>query len=281
MTIAELINSIIDSSKERVKTPITGAFICSFVVYNWRPLFLLMFSDASMEDKIVVINNEYCNKGAIIAPLIIALIYTIFVPFIMIVIDSILVFAKKQRVANIYQNKTNILEEKIVMAAKVLELKNAESGNKEKQELLDKITYIEETNVQLTASHKNVVEQLNSALKQANETLEVSITENEKNLQMLKEMRDSPDVSFLAKQTAELQKKGKKVYEKLTPAQRRNFETVAKSDGTINELLLDADDINELADLNLVAGSTKDSSWVLTDTGRHLYFYLVFNTPNH
>ncbi|MDA6068659.1 hypothetical protein NJT12_03410 [Flavobacterium sp. AC] len=169
MTIADLIKSVIDSSKERIKTPIVGAFICSFIVYNWRPILILMFSNASIEDKIIVINNEYCNKSAFWSPVIIALIYTVFIPFIMIVIDAILVYAKKQRIANIYVDKRNTLQEKIDMASKVLELKNAESGNKEKQELLDQIESLQISNQEMTITNQNTVVQLNQKLKEANE----------------------------------------------------------------------------------------------------------------
>ncbi|KQO20940.1 hypothetical protein ASF10_15275 [Flavobacterium sp. Leaf82] len=87
MTIADLIKDFIDSTKERLKTPISGAFLWSFIVYNWRPIFLLIFSDTSIENKIVVINYEYCSFWAIFWPLVIATFYTLLIPKIMLLID--------------------------------------------------------------------------------------------------------------------------------------------------------------------------------------------------
>ena len=171
MTLADLIQNIIDSSKERIKNPIVGAFICSFFVYNWRPFFLLMFSDDKIENRIELINHKYCTSNAVFYPFMVALILTIAIPFLNIVLDAILVFARKQRVKNDYQNQTDVYDERIKLAAKVLELKNAESGNREKQNLLDQIKGLEETNQQITESTKNRINALNLELEKANITI--------------------------------------------------------------------------------------------------------------
>ena len=79
----DLLKDIIESSRDRVKTPITGSFILAFVIYNWRPILYLIFSDVTIEDKIDHINKTYCDIWALIGPLGIAIVYVAIVPYIM------------------------------------------------------------------------------------------------------------------------------------------------------------------------------------------------------
>lgn len=172
MTLVDLIKSFMDASKELLKSPISGAFICSFIIYNWRPIAILFFSKASIEDKIAIVNQEtYYNKGAIIYPILIALLYTLVIPFVMMGIDYVLTFSKKVRLKRIYKSKEDVIEFKIDLATKILDLKNAESGNKEKQDFLDQIEALKESNTQIIETNKNTVAQLTAKLKQSNEDL--------------------------------------------------------------------------------------------------------------
>lgn len=171
MTIADLIKDFIDSSKERLKTPISGAFLFSFIVYNWRPIFLLLFSDAAIEDKIIVINYEYCNFWALFFPFFIALFYSLLVPKLMLNIDKSLVETKQERVDNNYNAKEHEMTRKIDLARQDFLLKNVQSGSKEIDDLLNQIESLKETNSQITIANQNTIDQLNIALKKANDSL--------------------------------------------------------------------------------------------------------------
>lgn len=186
MTIVDLIKDLIDSSKERLKTPISGAFICSFLIYNWRPLAELLFSKMAIEDRIYVIDQEYCNRYAIIFPLIIALIYTVGVPFLMVIIDKVLVYAKEQRLENIYTSKGTEVVLKTKLASKILDLKNAESGNKEKQDFLDQIEELKAINSQTKTVHRNNMQQVTNNLEEANTTIKNLRLDNEKYNELLR-----------------------------------------------------------------------------------------------
>lgn len=179
MTITDLIKELIDSTKERVKTPISGAFLLSFAAYNWRPIAVLLFSNAVIEDRIIVINSEYCNWLAIIGPIIIACGYTIGVPMLMLFIDKLLSKTKSARIAKIYNDKGEIINGKISIARKELELKNIESGNKEIQERIEEIDSLKkqiethkESIKQIKETNDLTINQLNSSLKEANTRIE-------------------------------------------------------------------------------------------------------------
>lgn len=172
MTIADLIKSLIDTSKDRIKTPITGAFIWSFSVFNWRPLAILFFSNVSIEERIEEINNSYCNILAILAPILMAFAYTMGTPRVMVWIDSKMTKTKHDRLKKIYKTKEDIVILKTSLAIKILELKDAESGNKEKQDFLDQIESLKESNEQMVDSYKASIESYKNTITQLNSSLE-------------------------------------------------------------------------------------------------------------
>lgn len=168
MTIVDLIKDLIDTSKERLKTPISGAFIWSFLIYNWRPITVLLFSKISIEDRICIIDQKYCNVWVIVVPIFIALIYTIGVPMLMVQIDKVLSKTKKARITKIYDDKVDDMDGKIRAAKKEFILKNVESGNREVEELTKQIEALKESNSQMAIAHNNTINQLNSQLNEAN-----------------------------------------------------------------------------------------------------------------
>lgn len=123
MTISDLIKEFIDTSKERLKTPISGSFLWSFLFFNWRPILLLFFSDTSIENKIIVINHEYCNFWAIFWPIVIATFYTLLIPKIMLQIDNDLADTKDLRVTKRYEAKKHLVQQKTNVAKEEFLLK--------------------------------------------------------------------------------------------------------------------------------------------------------------
>lgn len=93
----EFIQNIFDSSNERIKNPFVGSYIIAFFLFNWRPFFLLMFSDEKIEDKIIVINYEYCSKASFFWPLLIALFYILILPHINLLFDELLSYSNNKK----------------------------------------------------------------------------------------------------------------------------------------------------------------------------------------
>lgn len=182
MTIADLFKELHDTAKERIKNPIIGAFICSFIVYNWRPIFILLFSEMSIEERIEFISN----KWEVIFPIIIALGYTLLIPLIMIFMDYALMPMKRKRISNIYENKGFTTDQKIIYAEKEFLLKNAESGNQERQALLDQIDTLERSKTQMDESNNNIVSNLNEKMATLNRSFEENVKLKNKEINDLK-----------------------------------------------------------------------------------------------
>ena len=133
------LKDLIEASKERLKTPITRNFLFTFLFYNWRPILFIIFSKASIEDKIIIINHEYCKPDALLYPFLIAIFYTIGVNYLMWGSDLIStksIFGRK-KLSN--DSKINILDSDIKVAVKLLELEEAKTDYKERKELVDQI----------------------------------------------------------------------------------------------------------------------------------------------
>lgn len=199
MTFFDFLKDIIDTGKERLKSPVMGAFVFSFVCYNWRAIALLLFSNASIEDKIVVINYEYCNGWALILPVFIALFYTLLMPKLMVEIDNALVDTKEDRVSNIYKHKTHVIDKRIELARKEFELKNVETGNKQIEDFQAQIKDLEQSKEQIIEANKLKIEEMTTNYKNVVQT-------NENANKIIEKIRNEKDQieNLRKKNTAEI-----------------------------------------------------------------------------
>ena len=142
----DFFQSLIDSSQERIKSPFIGSYITSFLIYNWRPIFILLFSDAKMECKIEIINKNYCMLSALLWPLGITAFYILILPYLNIFFDWLLEKAnnaKKGRQKNI---KVDILQQKIIEAQLQRKIADERAGTSEVGSLQQKIIVLEKEN---------------------------------------------------------------------------------------------------------------------------------------
>lgn len=146
MDMKELFQSIFDSSNERIKNPFIGSYITAFILYNWRAIFLLIFSNASIEDKIVVINYEYCSKGAILWPLVIAIFYILVLPYLNIIFDFLLSYSNTKKNKRLKEGVISKLEQKKAEAKYEREIADERAGTNEVGNLRDKIDALENEN---------------------------------------------------------------------------------------------------------------------------------------
>lgn len=180
MTFSDLIKEIIDSSKDRIKNPISGAYILSFLLWNWRPIALLLFEKATITSKIIIINSEYCNIMAMVGPFLLGVFFTVGIPHIMTLIDVLLVSANKKRLKTIYLAKTDELSEQIKLVVLELELQDKKNRSKTTEDFEQEISTLQNKFEVLSESNKSVVEDYENRLKDLNLILQLSNTEREK-----------------------------------------------------------------------------------------------------
>ncbi|HGF0116369.1 TPA: hypothetical protein ACGBTX_000536 [Klebsiella aerogenes] len=69
----ELISSFKSTALERVKSPILGAFVFSWFVFNWRGFLILLFSKSGIEERIIYIEHYYNWLTLYVFPIALAL----------------------------------------------------------------------------------------------------------------------------------------------------------------------------------------------------------------
>ena len=268
MTFPDLIKDFIDTSRERIKTPITGSFMLAFLIYNWRPIFLLAFSDAKIEDKIIVINHQYCTWDAILLPLVIAIVYVAGVQYIMWGFDYLTTKAHKERKVNRYERQKHDLEKYRTVLNEQRLNENIRSGNLEIGQLNDQIEKLKndyEIVIQNKQSEKEGFEkEIEMLTRTANEALDHM--ENYSETVSLYEKK----VDFLIKDSSIDGPLNLLSQEQLDGfVQFVNFYIFKTS----NKLTVNATFEEDYITLNLIMYTQNNYS--LTQFGRKLYEYLI------
>jgi|GEM_PF-2416393 len=184
--MSELISffrEMLETSRERIKTPITGAFIFSFIAYNWKPIVVFIYSKRSIENTVELISSEYCSYWAIIIPLFISIAYTIILPYGIMHIEKFHTAAKKKRKDIYNEIKRHELTEKATILQLERDNEDVRSGNVEKSDLNNKISFLEnqmETAVKKEKSLSDKITELEGYNLELNSTNEFISTQEKK-----------------------------------------------------------------------------------------------------
>jgi hypothetical protein len=80
--LGELFSELRAQARERIRNPLLGPFSAAWIVTNWRLLSVLVASDASMEQRIAFIDNNYLDViNLIITPFVFAVFYALALPW--------------------------------------------------------------------------------------------------------------------------------------------------------------------------------------------------------
>jgi len=174
MTFIDLLKELIATSKERLKNPFVGAFVSSWIVFNWRPLAYFVFSNEKIDNKILAIDECYLDWwNGLVYPLITASVYLLLLPYLTQFFDWVVISSVKKR----KEYKTTVREVDIINETKLLivqnELEDAKAKNKDKTELNNEIDSLKKV---IDASATTIKEQ-KKELKERD--LEVKSFEND------------------------------------------------------------------------------------------------------
>lgn len=100
----DFFKTFFETSKERIKNPLMGTFIISWIVINWRPIIILLFSNQSIENRIDYIVTGYSSFNTyFLLPFLLSLFYVIVLPYLMWAIDGLVkksIIGRKKNVLN-------------------------------------------------------------------------------------------------------------------------------------------------------------------------------------
>jgi chromosome segregation ATPase len=152
--IKDIIDSFRQSSLERVKSPFLGAFVFSWIAFNWQPHIILVFSENKIEKRLGVINDHYDIGSFLLGPICTAMLITFLLPQINKIITKL-------------QDKPNsdTIELTLTSKIRVAELQQSIAEIEAKKKLADKKEekYIEESIYRIKEENEKLNEQLLSA----------------------------------------------------------------------------------------------------------------------
>lgn len=136
----ELLNTFLESTNERIKNPFIGAFLFSFVVFNWKPIFIILFASKSIQEKIKIVELEYTGLlYNLWLPILFALFYVLILPYIMWLFDRISSKAVVGRKGNIVEHQLFDLKSKQRLAEQESRLEDIRASYRETADLNKKI----------------------------------------------------------------------------------------------------------------------------------------------
>lgn len=275
----EFIQGLFETSSERIKNPFIGSYITAFLVYNWRPVFLLLFSEATIEDKIVVINHEYCPKGAILWPLGIAIFYILILPYINLLFDYILSFSNAKKDERKRVSILNNLKHKKAEAKYEREIADERAGTSEVSELKDQIERLNTENEKLSKLNKESFDRYNES-NNINENnikdLKNSLLESEKRVDNLEKEKKQKQ-NTITKVTESLAKSFINGLPKDVLTYFKKYATHKLSTTKNKSMILNNEHMEKLKELDLIQFNSEKNTHILTDFGTSLYQFIQNN----
>lgn len=122
-------NFSIDAT-ERVKFPLFNSFVFSWLVFNWKPILIILFSEQSIEGRISSVVNGYSHPlNLIIFPAIISAAYVLGLPYLKRELHECLDPINRKNRDNAYDYRISSFDKKILLVEKETEVEIRKSGN--------------------------------------------------------------------------------------------------------------------------------------------------------
>lgn len=76
------LKELVEAFSARIKSPIIGSIVLAFIAINWKPLFFLLFSGESAEDKFLFLSCNTTGYSLYLYPVIAGLVFAFCLPWI-------------------------------------------------------------------------------------------------------------------------------------------------------------------------------------------------------
>ena len=182
----EIFKNFLESSRERLKNPIVGSFIISFILLNWKPILILLTSPLYINENITIIEDKHTGlKYNLILPLVISIIYIIVLPYLTWLFEALSYKAIIGRKKNAISQQLIDIINKQKIAQEESKLEYIKANYRETADLNKKIetlskqvderdTTISEltTKLNLSIEQKDEIEQVLNEISQKDSTIE-------------------------------------------------------------------------------------------------------------
>jgi hypothetical protein len=265
----ELLSTFLETSKDRLKNPFISSFILSWLAFNWKPLFIILFSSKNIENKILLIETKHVSIFLNLwLPLSFALFYIILLPYLMWLLEELSTKAIKARKTNFINQKVFDIQNNQNIAKEEVSLENIRANYKEKADLNKQI---ENLKSQILEKDSKIKELNDDMTKLKNEYQEMStIIQNQS-----PEQKTTMDHAVLEQEYNEFNNAD--MYEYFQEV-GTSIRTKGKFPSNINDLIIEKYKLSDL--ITKEYDSDRDTTYhVFTDKGN--YFWKLFLSGIH
>jgi hypothetical protein len=218
----EFLQSIFKTTQERVKNPFIGAFMTSWIVFNWKPILYFIFSSKDIEEKMKFIDENFSKINHLLwLPLSTAIFYVLILPYLSLLFDILLKYSLLKRNDIVISKQKQNIENQKQLAIEEIKLEEAKTDYRERN------------------THNKLVEDL----QKRNKELEIEIqSEKESNRSMIEGLK------------SELTSKEKMMHEELRNFEQRYTES-RKEISQLNNKLFEKD--KEIQTLKVLLSDTE------------------------
>jgi len=164
-TVSEIFHSAKDSISKKSESPLIGAFLTAWVIWNWQPIMYFFFLNQDISKKIEKVLSYKSWLDQFLFPLIIAIFYILVLPYIQILFTLLLKKSESFQNKTILEKKKQISDEehnqKLDLINKKIELENKEKYLREQSAIN---TQINDLNEQIKSKEKERIQKKASKL---------------------------------------------------------------------------------------------------------------------
>ncbi|MDB4835353.1 hypothetical protein OAH12_02080 [Cyclobacteriaceae bacterium] len=184
----EIVNNIIDATKDRLKNPFIGAYLISWSTWNWKILAYLFFSKETIEERLHSLPSyEYNSWQTWGVPLIITLTYLLGIPYFLWFVEWVIVESKNMRKNMESAHRENVAKNKLKQVKAETALEVAKAEYLKLDDLNKKIEALKKENTNL----ENIISDHESTLRSQHEEI-TNFKKKEKTTTTLEKKKKTP-----------------------------------------------------------------------------------------
>jgi hypothetical protein len=174
MLMKDFADSIYSSVKFRLKNPILGGFILSWIVFNWRPILFIIISDKPIEDRFNYADNYLLNPwNGLVWPCCMSLIVFIVLPYVMAGLERLTDYGHSLRKAQRSRGIVKDIELEIARVATMQKLEDAKAKYLDRESLNKRIESLE-NDLSITGSQMQVYKEFEEFVSTMTKKMEIS-----------------------------------------------------------------------------------------------------------
>lgn len=166
--IRDIFSAFRQTSLERIKSPFLGAFIFSWIAFNWQAILILIFSDRPIEKRLVSVNESYDIGSFLLGPICTSILISFLLPQINKLVTRIQDKPNSDTIELTLSSKIKIA--KLQQSIAELEAKKKLADKREEKNIDANIDAIKEDNVKLSdkaLSYEMEILELKSSLSES------------------------------------------------------------------------------------------------------------------